>query len=86
MSTWNRVNSPFTTIVWLTYPWGIPGGKPGMRSEKILVREQQDPQRLPSKCDEVQVQPGDMLIYRTAGGGGWKNPLDRPMGKGWNPT
>ena len=66
---------------WLTYPWGILGGKPGMRSEKILVRKQQGPQRLPSKCDEVQVQPGDMLIYRTAGGGGWKNPLDRPMEK-----
>lgn len=64
---------------WLTYPWGILGGKPGMRSEKILVRKQQGPQQLPSKCDEVQVQPGDMLIYRTAGGGGWKNPLDRPM-------
>lgn len=64
---------------WLTYPWGILGGKPGMRSEKILVRKQQGPQRLPSKCDEVQVQPGDMLIYRTAGGGGWKDPLDRPM-------
>ncbi|MCH8016612.1 MAG: hydantoinase B/oxoprolinase family protein [Acidobacteria bacterium] len=64
---------------WLTYPWGILGGKPGMRSEKILVRKEQGPQRLPSKCDEVQVQPGDMLIYRTAGGGGWKNPLDRPM-------
>ena len=64
---------------WLTYPWGILGGKPGMRSEKILVRKKQGPQRLPSKCDEVQVQPGDMLIYRTAGGGGWKNPLDRPM-------
>jgi len=64
---------------WLTYPWGILGGKPGMRSEKILVRKEQGPQQLPSKCDEVQVQPGDMLIYRTAGGGGWKNPLDRPM-------
>ena len=64
---------------WLTYPWGILGGKPGMRSEKILVRKEQDPQRVPSKCDEVKVQPGDMLIYRTAGGGGWKNPLDRPM-------
>ena len=33
---------------------------------------------LPSKCDEVEVQAGDMLIYRTAGGGGWKDRLDRP--------
>ncbi|HVA91535.1 MAG TPA: hydantoinase B/oxoprolinase family protein [Chloroflexota bacterium] len=63
---------------WLTYPWGILGGKPGMRSEKILVRADGATQRLPSKCDEVQVRPGDMLIYRTAGGGGWKDPFDRP--------
>jgi N-methylhydantoinase B len=63
---------------WLTYPWGILGGKPGMRSEKILVRTDGTRERLPSKCDEVQVGPGDMLIYRTAGGGGWKDPFDRP--------
>ena len=25
------------------------------------------------------VEPGDMLIYRTAGGGGWKDRLDRPV-------
>ena len=35
-------------------------------------------QRLPSKCDNVVVEPGDMLVYRTAGGGGWKDRLDRP--------
>jgi N-methylhydantoinase B len=49
-----------------------------MRSEKILVRTDGTRERLPSKCDEVQVGPGDMLIYRTAGGGGWKDPFDRP--------
>ena len=64
---------------WLTYPWGILGGKPGHRSEKILRRADGTEERLPSKCDEVQVQPGDVLVYRTAGGGGWKDPLDRPM-------
>jgi N-methylhydantoinase B len=63
---------------WLTYPWGILGGKPGLRSEKILVRGDGTQEILPSKCDEVEVAPGDMLIYRTAGGGGWKDPLDRP--------
>ncbi len=63
---------------WLTYPWGILGGKPGQRSEKILARADGSKERLPSKCDEVRVSPGDMLIYRTAGGGGWKDPLDRP--------
>jgi len=66
---------------WLTYPWGILGGKPGMRSEKILRRADGSEERLPSKCDEVHVEPDDVLIYRTAGGGGWKDPLDRPMEK-----
>ncbi len=64
---------------WLTYPWGILGGKPGHRSEKILQRADGSEERLPSKCDEVKVAPDDVLIYRTAGGGGWKDPLDRPM-------
>ena len=64
---------------WLTYPWGILGGRPGRRSEKILRRADGSEERLPSKCDEVAVQPGDMLIYRTAGGGGWKDPLERPV-------
>jgi N-methylhydantoinase B len=66
---------------WLTYPWGILGGKPGLRSEKILLRAGGSQERLPSKCDEVAVEPGDMLVYRTAGGGGWKDPLDRPVEK-----
>ncbi|MEM7583717.1 MAG: hydantoinase B/oxoprolinase family protein [Acidobacteriota bacterium] len=64
---------------WLTYPWGILGGEPGRRSEKILERADGSSERLPSKCDEVRVEPGDVLVYRTAGGGGWKDPLDRPM-------
>jgi N-methylhydantoinase B len=64
---------------WLTYPWGILGGRPGSRSEKILVRRDGTRELLPSKCDEVQVEPGDMLVYRTAGGGGWKDPLERPQ-------
>jgi N-methylhydantoinase B len=63
---------------WLTYPWGILGGLPGSRSEKIMVRTDGSQERFPSKCDEVRVEPGDMLVYRTAGGGGWKDPLERP--------
>ena len=63
---------------WLTRPWGVLGGLPGGRSEKILRRVDGTEERLPSKCDEIEVLPGDMLIYRTAGGGGWKDRLDRP--------
>ncbi len=64
---------------WLTPPWGILGGMPGMRSKKILRRTDGSETILPSKCDQVQVEPGDQLIYRTAGGGGWKDPLKRPV-------
>ena len=63
---------------WLTRPWGVLGGEPGGRSEKLLRRADGTEERLPSKCDHVEVEPGDMLIYRTAGGGGWKDRLDRP--------
>ena len=55
------------------------GGLPGGRSEKILKRLDGTEERLPSKCDEIEVVPGDMLVYRTAGGGGWKDRLDRPI-------
>jgi N-methylhydantoinase B len=64
---------------WLTRPWGVLGGEPGGRSEKILVRPDGSEERLPSKCDNVEVSPGDMLVYRTAGGGGWKDRLERPV-------
>ena len=64
---------------WLTRPWGVLGGLPGGRSEKILKRADGTEERLPSKCDNVAVEPGDMLVYRTAGGGGWKDRLDRPV-------
>lgn len=63
---------------WLTPPWGILGGEPGMRSQKILRRTDGSEEILPSKCDQVTVEAGDQLVYRTAGGGGWKDPLTRP--------
>ena len=64
---------------WLTRPWGVLGGLPGERSTKILRRVDGTEEVLPAKCDEIAVEPGDMLIYRTAGGGGWKDRLDRPV-------
>ena len=58
-------------------PWGILGGRPGACSEKWLVRKDGSRQPLPSKCDNVRVRAGDRVIFRTAGGGGWGDPLDR---------
>jgi N-methylhydantoinase B len=62
---------------WFTSPWGVNGGLPGGRSRKWLERADGTAQTLPSKCDHVQVQPGDLLHYVTWGGGGWGDPFAR---------
>lgn len=70
---------------WFTYPWGIDGGQPGRRSQKLLCRysrvsEDGDdnaatrPVYLSSKCDGVRVDPGDVLEFITWGGGGLGDP------------
>jgi N-methylhydantoinase B len=61
----------------LSQPWGILGGRPGGCSEKWLVRKDGTRQPLPSKVDNVRVRAGDRVIFRTAGGGGWGDPLER---------
>ncbi len=63
---------------WLTYPWGVNGGLPGRRSEKILHRADGTVENLPSKCDRIVVKAGDLLYFNTWGGGGCGDPLQRP--------
>jgi N-methylhydantoinase B len=58
-------------------PWGILGGRPGACSEKWLLRKDGTRQPLPSKVDNVRVYAGDRVIFRTAGAGGWGDPLER---------
>ncbi|MEM7566766.1 MAG: hydantoinase B/oxoprolinase family protein [Pseudomonadota bacterium] len=62
---------------WLTYPWGVNGGAPGLRSTKTLVRKDGTTENIPSKCDRLHVEPGDVLHFNTWGGGGWGDPLAR---------
>ncbi|KAJ3343233.1 hypothetical protein HDU93_009217 [Gonapodya sp. JEL0774] len=67
---------------WLSKPWGVVGGDPGNRSKKILYKYSEDPVNpsimyLGSKTDNVQVEPNDVLVYETWGGGGWGDPLTR---------
>lgn len=62
---------------WLTYPWGVHGGQPGMRSTKTLVRTDGSEEWLPAKCDGIKVNKGDLLYFNTWGGGGWGNPCER---------
>ena len=62
---------------WLTHPWGVKGGRPGARGSKVLERADGSVEILPSKCDRVRVEAGDILHFRTWGGGGWGDPLER---------
>lgn len=62
---------------WLTYPWGVRGGEPGLRSSKLLVRADGSQSYLPAKCDDIEVKKGDLLYFNTWGGGGWGDPLQR---------
>jgi len=61
----------------LTQPWGILGGRPGACSDKTLVRNGGARETLASKVDNVRVRSGDRIVFRTAGGGGWGDPLER---------
>jgi N-methylhydantoinase B len=62
---------------WLTYPWGVSGGEPGMRSTKRLVRVDGSEQWLGAKSEGIKVKKGDLLYFNTWGGGGWGDPFDR---------
>ncbi len=62
----------------LISPWGIGGGRAGGRSSKKLIRGDGSVADLPSKVDAYHVEAGDRLVFRTAGAGGWGDPLERP--------
>ncbi len=62
---------------WLTYPWGVNGGEPGMRSSKRVVRTDGSEEWLGAKSEGIKVKQGDLLYFNTWGGGGWGDPYDR---------
>jgi N-methylhydantoinase B len=56
-------------------PWGLFGGEPGRRAEYILNPDG-EARRLSSKTT-LELQPGDVVSYRTCGGGGYGPPRER---------
>ncbi len=60
------------------YPYGIGAGRPGTPSMNLLGPDGEEAP-MPSKFSQ-RVTAGMRLIHRTAGAGGWGDPLDRDPG------
>ncbi|HUY71694.1 MAG TPA: hydantoinase B/oxoprolinase family protein [Gaiellaceae bacterium] len=56
-------------------PWGVLGGLDGARAEYLLLRGGEE-RRLAAK-GTIDVEPGDVISYRTCGGGGYGPPRER---------
>ena len=56
-------------------PWGLFGGLPGLKASYILNPDT-DPVELSSKVT-VELKPGEIMSYRTCGGGGYGPPEER---------
>lgn len=52
-----------------TQPYGLHGGKSGKSGENIFIHERKT-KKLPGKIN-INAAPGDRLIVKTPGGGGW---------------
>ena len=57
-------------------PYGLSGGGPGAASTNRLSVGDGGPEELLPMFSTV-IQDGDLFYHRTAGGGGWGDPLDR---------
>ena len=58
-------------------PWGLFGGESGKRAEYILNPDT-NPKILNSKSTH-ELEPNDVVSYRTCGGGGHGNPRERDV-------
>ena len=56
-------------------PWGLFGGKSGKRAEYVRISGGVE-RRVPSKTT-FELEPGDIVSYRTCGGGGYGVPWER---------
>ena len=57
-------------------PYGLAGGRPGALSSNVLQRPDGTEEVLPSMFSTT-ITDGDIFVHRTAGGGGWGDPLER---------
>ena len=56
-------------------PWGLFGGQSGRKAEYVLIHDGVE-RRVSSKTT-LELLPGDVVSYRTCGGGGYGHPHER---------
>ncbi len=59
-------------------PWGLFGGTPGARSRSVIVYSDGREEVIPSKR-VFTLDTGDRIYLWTSGGGGYGDPLERPV-------
>ncbi len=58
-------------------PWGIEGGHDGRSNAALLHNDSGD--RSVTKESNIPLFSGDTIVFRTAGGGGYGDPRERPV-------
>jgi N-methylhydantoinase B len=58
-------------------PWGLQGGMPGTICEARVQHKPDSPWDSVTKKTRYPIAPESLVIFRTAGGGGWGDPLER---------
>ena len=64
-----------------TQPWGLYGGRSAAANDAFVERANGEIVELPAKIDALKLEPGDMFVVRTGGGGGWGDPFKRDPAK-----
>ena len=57
-------------------PWGVAGGEAGAANTAV-IRPRNGPERTVLKGTEIPLEAGDVVIFETAGGGGYGPPTER---------
>lgn len=59
--------------------WGVKGGKAGRSFSVVLNPGTSEEREFEALTDAEPIKAGEVVRIRTTGGGGWGDPLDRPV-------
>jgi N-methylhydantoinase B len=59
--------------------WGVKGGRAGRPFEVTIDPDGGDERRVDALAEAEPVRAGEVIRIRTTGGGGWGDPVERPV-------